>query len=157
MVSKNDIAEFGDLWALMYYTFAKEMIDSFGEEGKKALIRAIKAYGQARGQRLQKRHEEMGLPINLRTLFENYDLPDHPDTEKSRTVFEDDKLGYEDWLKGDLEILKRCDAIIMVHNWEDSKGANKEHQLAVDLDIPIYYAMAGIPTPHEYVADYGED
>ena len=92
MVSEKDIAEFGDLWSLMYYTFGKEMVDSFGEEGKEALIRAIRAYGRARGLRLKKRHEEMGLPINLRSLFEVYDLPGHPDTEKERTTFEDDKL-----------------------------------------------------------------
>jgi len=95
MVSEEDIAdiaEFGDLWSLMYFVFAREMVDSFGEEGKQALIRAIKAYGRARGLRLKKRHEEMGLPINLRSLFEHYDLPGHPDTEKKRTVFEDNKL-----------------------------------------------------------------
>ena len=92
MVSESDIAEFGDLWSLMYYTFAKEMVDSFGEKGKEALIRAVKNYGKARGERLRKRHEEQGLPINLRSLFEHYDLPGHPGTEKTRTQFTDDKL-----------------------------------------------------------------
>lgn len=92
MVSEKDIAEFGDLWSLMYYTFAREMVDSFGDEGKEALVRAIRAYGRARGLRLRKRHEGMGLPINLRSLFEVYDLPGHPDTEKERTTFEDEKL-----------------------------------------------------------------
>ena len=33
MVSEADIAEFGDLWSLMYYVFAREMVDRFGEEG----------------------------------------------------------------------------------------------------------------------------
>lgn len=92
MVSEKDIAEFGDLWALMYCTFAREMVDSFGEEGKKALIRAIQAYGKARGERLRERHLEQGLPVNLRSLFEHYDLPGHPDTRKERTHFTDDKL-----------------------------------------------------------------
>ncbi|MCW3978943.1 MAG: L-2-amino-thiazoline-4-carboxylic acid hydrolase [Candidatus Bathyarchaeota archaeon] len=92
MVSEEDIAEFGDLWSLMYFVFAKEMVDSFGEEGEEALRRAIRSYGRARGLRLRKRHEEQGLPINLRSLFEHYDLPGHPGTEKTRTVFEDDEL-----------------------------------------------------------------
>lgn len=92
MVSEGDIAEFGDLWSLMYLVFAEEMVDSFGEEGEEALRRAIRSYGRARGLRLKKRHEEQGLPINLRSLFEHYDLPDHPGTEKTRTVFEDDEL-----------------------------------------------------------------
>lgn len=92
MVSESDLAEFGDLWSLMYLTFAKEMVDSFGEEGRKALIRAIKAYGRARGLRLRRRHKEAGLPIALRSLFEHYDLPGHPGTEKERVEFEDDRL-----------------------------------------------------------------
>jgi hypothetical protein len=92
MVSEADIAEFGDLWSLMYYVFAREMVDSFGEEGKEALRRAIRGYGKARGLRLRRRHEEQGLPINLRSLFEHYDLPGHPGIEKERTVFEDGRL-----------------------------------------------------------------
>ncbi len=92
MVSDEDIAEFGDLWALMYYVFAEEMVDSFGEEGEEALRRAIRSYGRSRGLRLKKRHEERGLPVNLRSLFEHYDLPGHPGTEKTRTVFEDEEL-----------------------------------------------------------------
>ena len=92
MVSEEDIAEFGGLWSLMYYSFAKEMVDSFGEEGEEALGRAIRSYGRARGLRLKRRHEGQGLPVNLRSLFEHYDMPAHPGTEKTRTVFEDDEL-----------------------------------------------------------------
>ncbi len=92
MVTEQDIAEFGDLWALMYSVMAREMVDSFGEEGKEALIRAVKAYGAARGKRLRERHEAQGLPINMRSLFEHYDLPGHPDNEKERTKFTDNYL-----------------------------------------------------------------
>ena len=92
MVSENDLAEFGDLWSLMYIVFAKEMVDSFGEEGKKSLARAVRAYGKARGERLRRRHEEQGLPITMRSLFEHYDLPGTPGTRKERKVFEDDRL-----------------------------------------------------------------
>ena len=42
MVTQKDIDEFGDLWSLMYIIFAKEMVDSFGEDGKKALVRAVR-------------------------------------------------------------------------------------------------------------------
>ncbi len=77
MVTQRDIDEFGDLWSLMYIIFAREMVDSFGDEGKKALVRAVRNYGKGRGERLRKRHEEMGLPINMRSLFEVYDLQ-HP-------------------------------------------------------------------------------
>ena len=83
-MAQDEIAEFADLWALMYSTMAREMVDSFGEEGKKALIRAIQNYGKIRGERLRKRHEEEGRPINMRSLFDHYDLPGHPETEKDR-------------------------------------------------------------------------
>jgi len=83
MVSEEDIAEFGDLWSLMYYVFAREMVDSFGEEGEEALRRAIRGYGRARGSRLRRKHEEQGLPISLRSLFEHYDLPGTPALRRS--------------------------------------------------------------------------
>ena len=92
MVSERDVAEFCDLWSLMYHVFAKEMVDSFGDRGREALRMAIRSYGRARGVRLRERHEEQGLPINLRSLFTHYDLPSHPDTEKTRTVFSENEL-----------------------------------------------------------------
>jgi hypothetical protein len=57
-MAQEKIDEFADLWALMYCVMAREMVDSFGEEGKEALIRAIKNYGIARGERLKARHED---------------------------------------------------------------------------------------------------
>lgn len=92
MVSQTDIDEFGDLWSLMYCVFAREIVDSFDKEGKKALIRAVKSYGKARGERLRKRHEQQGLPINLKSLFEHYDLPGHSGTSKKRTRFDNETL-----------------------------------------------------------------
>lgn len=92
MATDADIAEFADLWALMYCTMAREMVDSFGDDGKKALIRAIKNYGKVRGERLRKRHKKQGLPINMRSLFEHYDLPGHPETQKTRVKFTDNFL-----------------------------------------------------------------
>ena len=89
---EREIAEFGDLWALMYYHFAKEMLDSFGEEGEEALRRAIRSYGRERGLRLRRRHEERGLPINIKTLFEHYDLPGHPDNRRRREVLDEEEL-----------------------------------------------------------------
>ena len=47
------------------------------------------------------------------------------------------------WLVGDLEILKRCDAIFMLEGWKDSEGARAELQLAVDLGLEIQYEPAG--------------
>jgi hypothetical protein len=66
--------EWSSLYALMYYHLAKEF-KGLGEEGEKALRRGIRNYGKARGVRLRKRHESLGLPNTMKTLFTNYDLP----------------------------------------------------------------------------------
>jgi nucleoside 2-deoxyribosyltransferase len=43
------------------------------------------------------------------------------------------------WLKGDLEILKRCDLLVVAPNWRDSMGTQEEIKFAISNNIPIYY------------------
>ena len=42
------------------------------------------------------------------------------------------------WLKGDIAIMLRCDAVMMVSGWERSQGAIKERALATLNDIPVF-------------------
>ena len=42
------------------------------------------------------------------------------------------------WLRGDLEILSRCDAIFLLLDWQRSEGATKEYERAVELGLRIY-------------------
>ena len=51
----------------------------------------------------------------------------------------DCKCDYQDYLEGDMEILKRCDGIFMLKDWMLSKGAREEHDLADARDMPIFY------------------
>lgn len=53
---------------------------------------------------------------------------------------EDCKATWQDYLAGDFNMISRCDALVMVENWKDSKGAKMEHEYAKSLNIPIYYA-----------------
>lgn len=39
----------------------------------------------------------------------------------------------------DLEILRRCDAIVMMPGWERSSGAKREKALAEKLGLPVYH------------------
>jgi hypothetical protein len=82
--------EWSNLYALMYYYLAKEFKE-LGTEGEKALRRGIRNYGKARGVRLRKRHEALGLPITMKTLFTNYDLPGDTVGRRKQVKLTDDE------------------------------------------------------------------
>lgn len=42
------------------------------------------------------------------------------------------------WLKGDLEILSRCDAVILLQGWENSSGTKAEIEFALRERIPVF-------------------
>lgn len=46
---------------------------------------------------------------------------------------------YDDYMSGDLSIIKNVDAVIMLPSWHESKGANLEHDFALRNKIPVYY------------------
>jgi len=48
------------------------------------------------------------------------------------------------WLDGDLEILKRCDIIVMMKGWEKSSGSIAELKLAKELKLEIIYEKSNI-------------
>lgn len=44
-----------------------------------------------------------------------------------------------DYMRRDIKLLADCDGVYMLQNWQESKGAKIEHQLARDLGLRIYY------------------
>jgi hypothetical protein len=55
--------------------------------------------------------------------------------------FEKDcNIKYESYIEGDLQLLEGCDAILMLHNWTESKGANEERNHAEKHHIPVFYS-----------------
>lgn len=54
-----------------------------------------------------------------------------------------DALPDKVWLDGDLEIVRRCDAVVLVAGWERSQGAKLEKQLAHELGIPVFGPYTG--------------
>lgn len=56
----------------------------------------------------------------------------------ANTAMFDGEAPDEVWLRGDLELLRRCDAVVVVQGWERSTGATAERALAVDLGIPTF-------------------
>jgi len=45
------------------------------------------------------------------------------------------------WLDGTLEMLSRCDAIIMIEKWENSSGSRAELLFAKDNNISVLYSL----------------
>jgi len=43
------------------------------------------------------------------------------------------------WLNGDLEIIKRCDALVVLPNYEKSEGTLQEIKLAESINLPVFY------------------
>ena len=43
----------------------------------------------------------------------------------------------EIWLKGCIELLKRCDAIFLVEGWENSEGSKEELKIARELGLIV--------------------
>ena len=54
-------------------------------------------------------------------------LPFHPD------------LTWHDYMAEDAKAIIHCDAIIMLENWRESKGAKVEHSLAESLGLKMFY------------------
>jgi len=58
------------------------------------------------------------------------------------TAYLDGLLTRNQWIAGDLIMLKRCDAIFMLPGWEDSAGACEERAYALANGIPIFDDIA---------------
>jgi len=48
----------------------------------------------------------------------------------------------ENFYEGDLEIVRRCDALLMIEGWENSTGAKREKDEADAKGIPVFFSLA---------------
>lgn len=51
------------------------------------------------------------------------------------------------WLNGAIEIMKRCDAVVLVEGWENSAGTIKEIEATKEVNISIYKSIDELPSP----------
>lgn len=51
----------------------------------------------------------------------------------------------EFWLEGTLELMRRCDAVVLAPGWEYSSGTKKEIEIAGSLNIPIWDNVYVLP------------
>ena len=54
-------------------------------------------------------------------------------------IYED--IPNEFWYQHGELILSKCNAIYMLEGWEESKGAIRELELALDLGLPVFYEV----------------
>ena len=47
----------------------------------------------------------------------------------------------EVWLRGDLEMLRRCDAVLLVPGWQSSEGTRAEVEYARNHGIPVFESL----------------
>ena len=52
------------------------------------------------------------------------------------------QLTAEFWLEGTLELMRRCDAVVLVPGWEAPGGTRGEIEEAIRLGIPVFVEMA---------------
>lgn len=55
------------------------------------------------------------------------------------TIPHDHDKTWLNYMRNDLKALLDCDALFMLYNWKDSKGAKVEHDLAESLGLEIIY------------------
>ena len=60
--------------------------------------------------------------------------------------------GDQFWLQGTLELMRRCDALVLVPGWETSEGTQGEIAEADRLQIPIYRSPDLLPGASEFIA-----
>ena len=61
----------------------------------------------------------------------------------ANTMFFQDAAGCADsvWLEGDIELLRRCDALITTPDWERSSGARAEVEFALANGIRVLHSV----------------
>lgn len=62
----------------------------------------------------------------------------HANTNLEPDIWNNDQNGV-DWIKGDLKIVARCDAVVVCPGWETSAGTAIEISFAEERHIPVHY------------------
>jgi hypothetical protein len=124
MISEQDCAQqvrkVGNQVGLLFYYFAKTLVDELGDtKGKKLILKAIKSYGTERGKAIREKVEQAGLELTMENFSKFSDLP------KSGWEYSDEGTTYccyaQAWMDRGVENLGRlyCEvdfALIKAYN-----------------------------------------
>lgn len=56
----------------------------------------------------------------------------------------DGVLTHDQFIEGDLEIVRRCDALLLIGDWHFSAGCRLERDAAIEAGLPIFTTMAQV-------------
>lgn len=73
------VMDLSDNYTLLYSFIGRELLDAFGKDGERVLREGTRRYGHDRGEHSRKRHIDLGVKINMKSLFSiGGDLPPDP-------------------------------------------------------------------------------
>jgi len=82
--------------------------------------------------------------LNYEEAFQNFEKAENYFLSNSMEVINPMKLkhnhdlSWESYMRVDLKAMLDCDAIALIDNWEQSKGAQVEYRLANDLNMDVW-------------------
>jgi len=93
------------LFAKLFAHVAKEVSDSFGDEGKGAIKRGVKNFGEERGRDIARRAEAKGMTNDVASYLTSYDM-DRSDLFECKDTYGEDQVE---------QLFTRC---IFAEQWE---------------------------------------
>jgi len=76
-----------------------------------------------------------------------------PVIPQQNTAFMDGVQPYRFWLEGTMEIMRRCDAVLVLSDYDESKGTLGEIDEARRLDMPLFFDLEDLTI---WLEDQGE-
>ena len=65
----------------------------------------------------------------------------YPVVPHMNTAHMDDLQDWQWWIDATLELMLRCNAVLMMEGWEASRGARGEEAAAKRFEIPVFYKI----------------
>lgn len=106
------------------------------EQGDMRKMKVIYVAGRFRGKTAW--HVAENVRAAERVGMQVAELGHMPLIPHANTANFDGTLDDKFWIDGTLELLKRCDGIVMVPGWETSVGAKGERAYAIENDMPVF-------------------
>lgn len=97
----------------------------------------MKIYISGKMRGLPEEESRMKFEAARQYLFDQgHDAVNPWDSEKKK---EEQCSEWSEYILYDLQIIKNCDALFMLNNWQDSNGAKCEHAFAKGMGMDIFY------------------